>query len=232
LAEVKIFGHRDTHRLILGTYVEGFHGLETLPLRGDVLSDLSELDAATNERIVAERGRSQAITVGELVFGIPEAKVVNAAFTHPGESGARFSNRTRGAWYAAVELETAYYEVAFHKQRFLRDSRIQDPIDFVFIDFLADFANQFHHLSPTEAATCLVASPVPQCYGPGQSLAATLLYSEASNGIIYKSVRDLKQRECIACFRPPLVGNPRRASKSLLNLEAGRKFDPRRDVKL
>jgi hypothetical protein len=72
--------------------------LETLPLPAEVLSDLSELDAATNERKKAEIGRKHSIGPGELLSGVPEAVVVNAAFSHAGPAGARFNSSTRGAW--------------------------------------------------------------------------------------------------------------------------------------
>jgi hypothetical protein len=80
--------------------------LESLSLPTHVLSDLSELDAATNERKIAENGGNPAIGLGELLFGVPEADIVNAAFTHPGPFGCRFNGPRRGAWYAGVEIET------------------------------------------------------------------------------------------------------------------------------
>ena len=52
--------------------------LESLPLPADVLSDPSELDAATNERKIAENGGNSAIGPGELLLGVPEAHIVNA----------------------------------------------------------------------------------------------------------------------------------------------------------
>ena len=99
---------------------------ENLPLPKNVISDLSELDAATNERKLAERAGNPAIGAGELLYGVPEAQIVNAAFTHPGPHGGRFNDSRRVAWYAAVELETSIYEIAYHKRRFLREGRIQE----------------------------------------------------------------------------------------------------------
>jgi hypothetical protein len=54
--------------------------LDSLSLPPGVLADLSELDAATNERTIAERGGNSAIGPGELLYGVPEAHIVNAAF--------------------------------------------------------------------------------------------------------------------------------------------------------
>ena len=59
-------------------------------------SDISEVDAATNERRISERGMNPAISRGELLYGLPEAHVLNAAFTHPGPYGGRFNDSRRG----------------------------------------------------------------------------------------------------------------------------------------
>jgi len=172
---------------------------------------LSELDAATNERTLAESGRIAAIGPGELLYGVPEAHIINAAFSHTGPYGGRFNNSHRGAWHAAVEVETSVYEVSFHKRRFLKDARITGQYTFDYVDFLADFSGEFHHLDPSELQTCLQTAPIPQCYGPSQELANTLLHS-GSNGIVYPSVRR-PSYACIACFRPALVFHPRRAQE-------------------
>jgi hypothetical protein len=120
LATVAQFDQAGTHRLIPAKY-GAESALESLPLPPNVLSDLSELDAATNERKIAENGGNSSIGPGELLLGVPEAHIVNAAFTHPGPFGGRFHGGQRGGWYAGFELETSIAEVAFHKRRFLQD---------------------------------------------------------------------------------------------------------------
>ena len=202
------FDHQGTHRLIPTAYATE-SVLESLSLPANIISDLTELDAATNERKVAERGGNAAISPGELLYGVPEAHIVNAAFTHPGPHGGRFNDARRGAWYAGVDLETSIDEVAFHKRRFLKESRISERISFDYADFLADFSVQFHMLDDAEREQCLQPDPVPQCYGPSQALANSLLYS-GSSGVVYPSVRR-SGGTCIACFRPALVFHPRRA---------------------
>ena len=186
-----------------------------------VLSDLSELDAATNERKVAENGGNAAIGAGELLFGVPEAEIVNAAFTHPGPFGGRFNSSERGAWYAGVELATSVAEVAFHKRRFLAEARIQGRHTFEYIDFLADFSGEFHVLDAREGKSCLKPEPIPQCYQASQALANRLLF-RGSNGIVYPSVRR-PSGTCIACFRPALVFHPRRGKQYRLTVDAGTK---------
>lgn len=208
---------RETHRLIPAKFLTE-NVLETLPLPPETLSNLSELDAATNERKVGERGGNVAISPLELVYEIPEAHIVNAAFTHASPYGGRFNDARRGAWYAAVELKTAIREVSFHKRLFLRDARFRGRRTFEYSDFNADFAGRFHVLEARETTECLLPSPVPQCYAVSQALAKSLLASKSS-GIVYPSVRHVGGT-CIACFRPALVHNPRRGGIYSLSISA------------
>ncbi len=211
-----------THRLIPEKYSKGGTVLETLKLPEEVLAELSELDAATNERKMAENGRLIGIGPHELVFGVPEAHIVNAAFTHPGPQGARFSSSRRGAWYAGLELETSVAEVTFHRRRFLRNVRnakFHGRQTFDYADFLADFRGKFHYLDADEQQSCLQAGPIPACYRASQLVAEKLLFSGAL-GIVYPSVRQ-PAGTCIACFRPALVLNPRREACCRITLDTG-----------
>ena len=207
---------RDTHRLIPAKYAEK-SVLEELRLDRQVIHDLSELDAVTNEHKTAEAGNSPSIGPQELLYGVPESHVINAAFTHAGPDGGRFNSRGRGAWYAGQHLATAQAEVAFHREKFLTDSRISEPIESEYQDFLADFSGKFHELDFDERKACLQPDPVPQCYAAGQALAASLL-SIGSNGILYPSVRGGGDT-CVACFRPALVNNPRRGDLLRLKIK-------------
>lgn len=233
MARLGDFDQQGTHRLIPTAYATE-SVLESLSLPANVISDLTELDAATNERKIAERGRNAAISPGELLYGVPEAHIVNAAFTHPGPHGGRFNDSRRGAWYAGIDLETSIHEVAFHKRRFLKDARIAERISFNYADFLADFSGQYHFLDDSEREQCLQPDPIPQCYGPSQALANSLLYS-GSSGIVYPSVRH-SGGTCISCFRPALVFHPRRARHYSITVAAGddkierRSFDNRISV--
>lgn len=219
VAHLKVFDQPGTHRLIPAKFAArpGASVLENLPLPAHVLSDLSELDAATNERKIAERGGNNAIGPGELLFGVPEADIVNAAFTHPGPYGGRFNTAQRGAWYAGFELDTSVAEVAFHRRRFLADARIEGPLPFDYVEFLADFSGSFHTLDTAEQQDFLLPAPVPQCYSASQALANKLLF-QGSNGIVYPSVRR-PAGTCIACFRPALVFHPRRGRRFQLTVD-------------
>ena len=219
MAHAALFARKATHRLIPAKYSETGSVLEALPLHADVLSDLSELDAATNERTQAERAGNPAIGPGELLFGVPAAQIVNAAFCHPGPHGSRFNSPYRGAWYAGVELETSCTEVAFHRRRLLEETRFTGEQTYDYQDFLADFSGEFHHLNEAEQKACLEPDPVPQCYAPGQALAEMLLY-QGAQGIVYASVRN-PGGTCIVCFRPALIFHPRRGKRYRIAVTAG-----------
>jgi hypothetical protein len=196
----------DTHRLVPSRHSAGG---ETVLVRiaddDEHLQAIFELDAATNDRVLAEQQRFPGIGVEELVFGIPCAHVVNAAFCHPHPLGSRFNGPERGAWYASVALETAQAEVAFHKSVELAEAGWTDEESITYDDYLADFSAGFHDLrrSPGFRA-CLAAGS----YLASQALAERLL-AAGSLGVVYPSVRHTGGT-CLACFRPPLVVNVRR----------------------
>ena len=170
------------------------------------LQAIFELDAATNDRLLAGRQLLPGIGLEELVFGVPNAAVVNAAFCHAHPLGSRFNGPDRGAWYAGFALETSQAEVAFHKTVQLAEiNRFEDSV--TYDDYLADFSAVLHDLRPPKGRgfkDCLD----PQSYVESQTLAERLLEAE-SLGIVYPSVRH-RGGTCLACFRPALVGNVRR----------------------
>jgi hypothetical protein len=195
----------DTHRLIPSKYLPGGASvLENIADSQAHLDIIFDLDHATNDRLFAENDLLPGIGIHELVFMVPNFRIVNAAFTHAHPSGSRFNGPDRGAWYAGFKIETAQREVAWHKA--VEYAEIDYWTDSVtYDDFLADFDAGFHDLRGSAAfADCLQADS----YVASQSLAAELLARE-SLGLIYPSVRD-PGGTCIACFRPALVGNVRR----------------------
>jgi hypothetical protein len=207
------------HRLIPSRYSEGGTVLEDIADNAKMLQDLVLLDGATNDRIQGEQQGVAGISTYELVYGIPNAHVVNAAFTHTNEAGSRFNDQIRGAWYAADELETSLAEVTYHKARRLAEIVVPElpgerPDEEVstYDDWLADFRATFHELRPAKKfAQCLKPEPVPRCYTASQQMARGLLEMK-SNGLIYPSVRREGHR-CLVCFRPAIVYNPRRAER-------------------
>jgi hypothetical protein len=206
-----------THRLVPSKHLPGGDSVLTAIADDERhLAAIFELDAATNERLLAERGRMLSIGPDELVAAVPQAAIINAAFCHPHPLGGRFNSPDRGAWYGAFELETAQGEVAFHKG--LELAEIGWPDDSVTYDeYLADFSAEFHDLRDARGFRACLA---PDSYIASQRLAATLL-DAASLGVVYPSVRHAPGT-CIACFRPALVTNVRKGrSRTLTMTKAG-----------
>lgn len=195
----------DTCRLIPSRFVDKEDSV-LVPLSENAahLADIFELDNATNERLIAEHGRSAGIGVDELVFGVPNFRMINAAFTYARPEGSRFNSEERGAWYCAFDIETALAEVIFHKTvEYAEINRFDDSVRYQ--NLLADFNSSFHDLRGAKSyAKCLA----PDSYIASQRLAAQLL-EDGSLGIIYSSVRHAGGTN-LACFRPALVGNVRR----------------------
>lgn len=207
LPPVSLIRRYDTHRLIPSKYSEG--GASVLARIADDerhLAVIFDLDHATNDRLLGENDRLPGIGVHELVFGVPYYRIVNAAFTHAHPLGGRFNGPERGAWYTAFELKTAQAEVAFHKTVHLAEiGRFEDEV--TFDDYLSDFSGELHDLRGQGAfRDCLD----PDSYVHSQTLAERL-QAAGSLGVVYPSVRR-PEGTCLACFRPALVGNVRKAS--------------------
>jgi RES domain-containing protein len=195
----------DTHRLVPSRHLpQGDSVLVAISDDDAHLQAIFDLDSATNDRLLAAQQPLPGIGVEELVFGVPHAAVINAAFCHPHPLGSRFNGPTRGAWYAAFDVETAQAEVGFHKSVQLAEiGRFDDSV--TYDDYLADFSAEFHDLRSTSTPRAYLD---PESYVESQALAERLLEAD-SLGVIYPSVRH-SGGTCVACFRPALVANVKR----------------------
>jgi hypothetical protein len=180
-----------------------------LPLAADegAVDDLASLESATNGRLRAEETGLLGLDPRELVFGRAGQTFINAAFTHTRRGGNRFNDEDRGAWYAGFEAATALAEVSYHLTRELEAiGRFENVTDYA--ELFADFFGPFHDLRDADEKTdCLHPDPAVG-YPAGQALARRLRADEASNGIVYPSVRR-PGGTCLAAFRPDLVQNLR-----------------------
>ena len=168
------------------------------------LEAVFELEGWTNDRISNELGLLHTIPETEWVTGEPMASVVMAAYCHPRPGGGRFSSDERGAWYAGRGIATALAESVYHRTAELREvggfeTAVQMRV------YLADFRGRFHDLRPVNPGWARLYDP--DDYSESQALGRQLL-NAGSNGIVYRSVRH-PGGECIACFRPRLVGQVR-----------------------
>ena len=207
LPPISLLRQYDTHRLIPAKYREGGDSVLVRVAENDEdLQKIFDLDHATNDRLLAENSLLPGIGIHELVFGVPYFRIVNAAFCHAHPLGSRFNGPDRGAWYAAFELETAQAEVAHHKWLELVEVNwLEEEVSYD--DYFADFSAEFNDIRGDGEFGAYLD---PDSYVVSQGLAQQLLEA-GSLGIVYPSVRRA-DGICLACFRPALVTNVRKAN--------------------
>jgi RES domain-containing protein len=168
----------------------------------DDLALLAEIEGATSGRLIAEERGLGALTADELVHGVPHARFINASFAYakPREPG-RFNPANRGAWYAALAVETCIAEVGHHLTRALADAG-----DFTAVveygEMIASMSGVFVDLRGLPDHPGLDPDTA-KGYLAGNALAAQAR-GEGHNGIIYPSVRHAG-RTCIAALWPNVV---------------------------
>jgi len=194
----------DTHHLVASKYSEPDVSVLARIANDDThLTDIFDLDHANNDRLLAENNLLPGIGIDELVFGVPYYRMINAAFCHASPTGARFNGPDRGAWYAGFALKTSQAEVAFHKSVELAEVNWWQQ-SLTYDDYLADFGGEFHDIrGQDDFKDCIM----PDSYVASQGLAENLLTKGAA-GVLYPSARTTG--DCIACFRPAMVGNVRK----------------------
>jgi hypothetical protein len=197
----------DTHRLVPSRDLpRGDSVLTAIADDDEHLQAIFELDSATNDRLLAEQRLLPGIGPEELVFAVPHSAVINATFCHANPLGGRLSSPDRGASYTQFDLATSQAEVGFHKSVQLAEIGLfEDAVSYD--DYLADFSAQLHDLRRRRRA--FKTSLDPESYVASQALAERLLEA-GSLGVVYPSVRQ-RGGTCVACFRPALVMNVRRA---------------------
>lgn len=166
------------------------------------LAALYEIEGATSTRLLAQDQGIESVNASELVFGVPHAKFINAAFAYskPRELN-RYNGPGRGAWYAALDVDTCLQEVVFHMAEFL--SRTGDYTAVVeYVEMHASLAGEFLDLRATPDHPSLHPDPAA-AYGIGNAL-ADAVRAKGYNGIIYPSVRHAGGT-CFAALWPHAV---------------------------
>ena len=169
----------------------------------DDLADLEEIEAATSARLRAQESGADRLDSRELVFGIPHAHFINAAFSYwlP-RTLNRFNGPGRGAWYAALELGTCVAEVSFHMERELANVGDFDAtVDYaeLFASFIGDFVD-LRGIAPRP--DFLDPDPV-KSYPPG-NLFADAVRAAGHYGIVYPSARH-HEGICLVALVPHAV---------------------------
>jgi hypothetical protein len=154
----------------------------------DEFTALAEIEGATSSRLIAQNTGIGGIGPNEFVYGVPHASFINASFAYarPREP-SRFNGPSRGAWYAALDVETALDEVTYHMTQFLAAAGdYRATVEYS--EMLASFAGEFVDLRAID--------PAPQCLHPDKTIGypagnalADAVRGKGLNGIIYPSVR-------------------------------------------
>ena len=168
----------------------------------DELALLAEIESATSGRLIAEERGLGALSADELVHGVPHARFINASFAYakPREP-MRFSPANRGAWYAALGVETCLAEVGHHLSKALDDAGDFNAV-VEYVEMLASMSGLFVDLRPVPGHPSL--NPDPAVGYPAGNAIAAMARAEGHNGIIYPSVRHAGGT-CIAALWPNVV---------------------------
>jgi RES domain-containing protein len=166
------------------------------------LAALAEIEGATSNRLIAQARGTSGLQPYELVYGVPHAAHINAAFAYAKpHSQNRFNGIDRGAWYAALEIETSLAEVGFHLTEMLAATGVFEAV----VDYgelFASFAGEYLDLRAHPDHRALQADP-PVGYPAGNDLARAA-HAAGLNGIIYPSVRH-RGGTCVAALVPHAV---------------------------
>jgi RES domain-containing protein len=167
------------------------------------LNALAEIEGATSGRLRAQEGGADRLDSRELVYGIPHAHFINAAFSYwlP-RSLNRFNGPGRGAWYAAIEIETCIAEVSFHMERELANiSDYNAIVDYaeIFASFIGDFVD-LHGMNPRPG----FLDPNPDKGYKAGNLFADSVRSAGHYGIVYPSTRHVAGT-CLVALVPHAV---------------------------
>lgn len=168
----------------------------------DELAALAEIEGATSNRLMAQNRGTADVQAYELVYGVPHAAFINASFAYakPREAN-RFNGAERGAWYAALDLDTCLAEVRHHLTEALAQTGVYEAV-VDYAELYASFAGEFVDLRPHFDHICL--HPDKGVGYPAGNALADAARARGLNGIIYPSVRHARGT-CIAALFPHAV---------------------------
>lgn len=195
----------DTYRLIREDYytrrVE-----EDLLAADDRRVAIDEVTATVDFHL--SKIRSELLTQGfqRLIYGVSGAKYINDAFDYSSKDGYRFNDSSRGAWYCAFSLSTAWKEVGYHMSVELANLGIY-TYNRKYRVLMAGFVGSFRDARNEQRGTGMLHPDKAVAYPIGQKLAKKLI-KEGENGIVYRSVRD-DEGTCLVAFHSHLVQNVR-----------------------
>ena len=167
------------------------------------LAALEEIEGATSGRLRAQQSGAERLDRRELIYGLPHAHFINAAFSYfMPRALNRFNGPGRGAWYAALARDTCVAEVAFHMERELANvGDFRATVDYaaLYASFIGDFVDlrgakprpEFLHRDPD------------QSYPAGNAFADAVRHA-GHYGIVYPSARHAGGT-CLVALAPHAV---------------------------
>jgi hypothetical protein len=162
----------------------------------DDFDALYALEAMTNERLRDDLGEIARVAREHRVYG-PGSGPIMAAFTHVNVLGSRFSDGSRGVFYAAHERATAVAETRHHHAAFMAATQ-QRAQHLPMRLYRVAIAARLHDLRPAGAVPEAVYDPAD--YHAARALGARLAEA-GSAGVVYRSVRHAGG-QCVGLFRP------------------------------
>ncbi|MFN7103543.1 MAG: RES family NAD+ phosphorylase [Pseudorhizobium sp.] len=172
----------------------------------DELAQLAEIEGATSSRTMAQTTGISGLSAQELVYDVPHAHFINASFAYakPREPG-RFNGESRGAWYAALAVETCLAEITFHMTDFLsRTGEFRAVVEYA--EMFCSLSGEFLDLENRSDHPAL--APDTRVGYPVGNLLADRARAQGLNGILYPSVRHAGGT-CFAVLRPAAVQSVR-----------------------
>ena len=172
----------------------------------DELALLGEIEGATSARLMAQERGISGLAANELVYDVPHAHFINASFAYARpQQPNRFNGANRGAWYAALALQTCLAEVGFHLTNALADAGdFNATVEYA--EMFCSLAGDFVDLRQRPQHPSLGAD-IATAYPLGNVL-ADQARAEGLNGILYPSVRHQGGTGLVA-LRPAAVQSVR-----------------------
>lgn len=167
-----------------------------------MMDELFELEGATSGRLNGQWHGTVGLEKDEFVYGVPHAAFINASFAYskPGNLN-RFNDDNRGAWYAALAVETCLKEIEYHLTKELENINEFNTV-IECSEMFASFAGNFLALHDYPEHDCL--NPDPTIGYPAGNALAEFARSQGINLIEYPSVRHTGGT-CFVALSPHVV---------------------------
>ncbi len=192
-----------THRLIASRYPP-VGVFDVLSIDKEDLAIAVLLESVTNDRLAVLSRRLPLLPPNEIAQG-PGATLVMAAFLHADQAGGRFTDGRLGAWYAALDVDTAIAETVHHSTRRLRLSDSAFPSNIQMRELVAGIDCDLVELRGEQQTWPALYDPddynAAQAFGIGLRWPSS---GEGANGIVYDSVRRAGGTNVCVC-RPSLI---------------------------